>query len=189
MRIARIAREHGKPLTVDLQDGYGDQLAEAIAAVVALGAVGANLEDCDREGGGMYTRAEAVARIETALAVAAREGVPDFVLNARCDTLRQGGELAEVIERGRAYLDAGATSVFVWGGGERGLAGWEVVQLVRAFGGRLNVSLKIAEGNLGVGELAEMGVSRISVGPQLFEVAVEGVRREAERLLGGRGGA
>jgi len=33
--IAAIAREHNKPLTVDLQDAYGDRLEEAVTKIVS----------------------------------------------------------------------------------------------------------------------------------------------------------
>jgi 2-methylisocitrate lyase-like PEP mutase family enzyme len=41
-----------KPLTVDLQHGYGDyaELADTIRQVIALGAVGCNIEDMDGDG-------------------------------------------------------------------------------------------------------------------------------------------
>ena len=56
---------------------------------------------------------------------AADEGVPDFVLNARTDAFLLAGDrdpaesLADAIERGRAFLDAGAPVVFVPGGWSR----------------------------------------------------------------------
>ena len=52
---------------------------------------------------------------------AAAEGVPDFVLNARTDAFHLGRDrdraevLADAIERGKAFLDAGAPVVFVPG--------------------------------------------------------------------------
>ena len=91
--IARVAKEYEKPLTVDIQDGYGAQLEDAFVGLVDLGVSGANIEDFDRENRAMYTQQEAVARIERALSIVRERGVPDFVLNARCDTLAHGGSL------------------------------------------------------------------------------------------------
>ena len=57
----------------------------------------------------MYPAEVAAERIRRALATAKAIGVPDFTINARTDILVHGGELSEVIERGKAYLAAGAT--------------------------------------------------------------------------------
>ena len=92
--IATVARAHAKPLTVDLQDGYGDQLDDALQGVIDLGAVGVNLEDATNDG--MYKAEEAASRIRQVLEVAKRNDIPDFVVNARSDTLLHGG-----FDRGR----------------------------------------------------------------------------------------
>jgi 2-methylisocitrate lyase-like PEP mutase family enzyme len=182
--IADVAQWHDKPLSVDIQDGYGERLEEAISALIKLGVVGVNLEDCDKATQKMYAPEVAAERVKRVLAVAGREGVPDFVVNARCDTLVHGGELAEVLERGNLYLEAGATTVFVWGGSKRGTSRAEVVEMVKAFDGRLNVSMRLAPGNLTVKELAEIGVARISIGPDLQFAAMEYFGKEAAKILG-----
>ncbi len=182
--IGKVAREFGKPLTVDLQDGYGKRLEEAIVGLIERGAVGCNLEDCDMESGIMHSPEVAVERIKRVLVVARAEGVPDFVLNARCDVLLRGGEIGEVFERGKRYLAAGATSVFVLGGsGRGGVATTEVKSMVKEFEGRLNVSCVMSLGNLTVKEIGELGASRISVGPQMLFKAKEALVAEAEKLL------
>lgn len=185
--IAKAARAANKPLTVDFQDGFGAALEENVRKVVRLGAVGINLEDHGREVGGLYDVGVAAERVRRALRAAAEEGVPDFVVNARTDTLLAGGSLDEAIERGKAYLEAGATTVFIWGGRERGgMRTEEVVRAAKALGGRLNVSLvRVRPGGLSVAELREIGVARISVGPQVMMKAVEAVKAEAEKILRG----
>jgi 2-methylisocitrate lyase-like PEP mutase family enzyme len=181
--IAKVARDLGKPFTLDAQDCYGDRLEEFIRALVREGVAGVNLEDCDKESGKMHSVETAVSRVAKALEVAKAEGVDDFVVNARCDTLIHGGELDEVIERGKKYLDAGATTVFVWGGSIRGgISKEEVVKLVKAFDGRLNVSLKM-EGGLSVQELKDIGVARISVGPAIQFKAMDTFKQVAGGLL------
>ncbi|KAL3465830.1 Phosphoenolpyruvate/pyruvate domain-containing protein [Aspergillus heterothallicus] len=178
--IASAIKSSGKPLTVDLQDGYGAQLEHAIDELLALeNVVGINLEDFDRGADGLFSISDAVERVRRVLAVAREKGVSDFVVNARCDVLPHGGSVEEVIERGKAYLDAGATTVFVWGGSSRGgLRREEVVRLVEAFEGRLSVILKLNDG-LSVKELSEIGVARISMGPALQGTAMERIREVA----------
>lgn len=182
--IASVASKYQKPVSVDFQDGYGELLEEATASLLQLGIVGVNLEDCNKTTHTMYGVAEAVARIKKVLTVAQSHGVPDFVVNARCDTLIHGGNLSDAITRGQAYLAAGATAVFVWGGTTRGgISRDEVVQLVKAFDGRLNVSKKLVPDGLTVKELAEIGVARISIGPALQFIAMAKFKEEAEKIL------
>lgn len=74
-QIGRVAAEHSKPFTVDLQDGYGNRLEEAIGQVIEAGAVGVNLEDYDREANSLYSPDMAAARVKRALEAAAKAGV------------------------------------------------------------------------------------------------------------------
>lgn len=178
--IAKVAHEYDKPLTADIQDGYGDRLEEAIGALLDLGVAGCNLEDYDNANGRMYAEDEAAARVERTMAVARERGEGDFVVNARCDSLHHGGDLEEVIRRGKAYLKAGATAVFVWGG-KRGVSEGEVRELVEAFEGRLSVKLDF-EG-LSVRQLAEIGVARVSVGPSMQTRMMKALAQDAEALL------
>ncbi|KAB5545825.1 phosphoenolpyruvate phosphomutase-domain-containing protein [Coniochaeta sp. 2T2.1] len=181
--VAAVAKEFNKPLTVDIQDAYGPQLEDAINSLIDLGVAGVNLEDADKDTGRMYDSDTAVSRIKRVLTVARHRTVPDFVVNARCDVLMQGGALEEVLARGKKYLDAGATTVFVLEGSKRGVTRAEVEQMAMEFNGKLNVSLKMTPDGLTVKELAEIGVARISVGPSLQFLAMATYKKEAEKLL------
>lgn len=176
-----------KPVTVDLQDGYGDlpELAATIKEVISLGAVGCNLEDVDNSTGQLRPFDEAVERVRTAVAAAKEAGVPDFVVNARTDVLYQDGMgIADAVARGKAFLEAGACTVFVWGGPfGRGLSSEEIRVLVRELGGMVNVKMNLREGFLGVKEIRELGVARISVGPELWKTAMKAFKDQAELLL------
>ena len=188
--IAGVAKEFNKPLTADLQDGFGDQLEEAIREVIRAGAVGINLEDFGRElgeKGDLYPVEVAQERIRRALKIANEEGVPDFVINARTDALLVGKDINEAIVRGKAYLEAGASNIFIWGGRERGgTTREEVEKASKALGGRLNVILvKIMPGGLKVGDLRKIGVARISVGPQLMLLTQAAVAKEATGISEG----
>lgn len=183
--IAPIAVESGLPFTVDAQDLYGDRLEEVIAALIEMGAVGCNLEDQVTNTGELCTIEAATQRVARAVAAAARHGVPQFVINARTDVLGNGGTIDEVITRGKAYLAAGATTVFVWGGPKgRGTSRAEVVKLVDAFDGMVNVHLGLRSGDLTVKELKEIGVARISLGPELYWAAMKAFSDVADKLLG-----
>ncbi|KAI1744773.1 phosphoenolpyruvate phosphomutase-domain-containing protein [Xylaria scruposa] len=197
IRISQLAprvRAAGLPLTVDIQDAYGDRLDEVVAAVVKAGAVGANVEDM-KEDGSLWSCEEHVERVKRVIRVAVENGCDGFVVNARCDVMspaskREGTEgeegrlLDETVRRGKRYLDAGATTVFVWGG-PRGLRDAEVRTLTKEFGGRLAVKLAAGENALSVRELADIGVARISVGPSLYQAANRTVKEAAGRIVGG----
>lgn len=172
--VATVATYFKKPLTVDFQDGYGENLRSGIARLIEIGAAGVNIEDANKETGQMYSIEEAATRIRHVMQVAFDKGVPDFVVNARADCLLHNGTIEDAVERGRAYLAAGAVCVFVLGGSKRGgISRAEVVKLTEAFEGRLNVSVKLEPGNLTVKDLADVGVARCSIGPSLQFVLAE----------------
>ena len=188
--IARGLRKSGReaevPLTADLQDGYHD-VRETVRGAVERGVVGCNIEDADNsyataEEGGFRLRSvdDAVSRIKIVLATAKEMGVGEFVVNARTDVFgKPDGSLEEIIERGKKYLDAGATSVFVWGVGKHVVTEEEVNRLVEAFEGRLAVQ----SGEIGIRRLKELGVARVSIGPELWRKSIQVVKSEGMKVL------
>jgi 2-methylisocitrate lyase-like PEP mutase family enzyme len=198
--ISPLVRAAGLPLSADLQDGYGADLELAVREAIRAGAVGANIEDSYPERGfGVGMQAlkgveEQCERIRRVLEVAKEEGVQDFVVNARTDVFRldpapegwdEGMVLGEAVRRGKAYLEAGATCVFVWGGNVRGVKRAEVEVLVKELDGRVAVKLADGEKGLSARELAQIGICRISVGPSLWVEAMRAVKKGAERILRG----
>lgn len=165
------------PVTADLDDGYEDP-AETIRRAIGLGIVGANVEDRLRPFD------ESVARVAAIIAAAEAEGV-DFQLNARTDAIVRGGErpisesIDDAIARGRAFLDAGASLVFVPGAVSR-----EVVEpLVEGLGiGKLSVIG--LPGALSAAEFQKLGVARVSYGPLTQRVALRALRDLATDLYG-----
>lgn len=157
-------------MTVDLQDGYED-IAASITTVIKLGVVGCNIEDLNQIGG-IRSKEEAVKRISLAVQAASAAGVPEFAINARTDIMGHGGNIDDAIDRAKAYLDAGACTAFIWGGGGRGITTAEVEKAVAELNGRVSVMMSLAPGKLTVKELKKIGVARISIGPALqFKVA------------------
>jgi 2-methylisocitrate lyase-like PEP mutase family enzyme len=113
------------------------------------------------------------------------EGVP-FALNARTDAFLRAGDrdpeavLGDAIERGRAFVDAGATCVFVPGK----LDTDTVRRLVDGIG-RQKISIIAVPGSLTQAELAGLGVARISFGPWSLRVALTAWADTATELLRG----
>lgn len=180
--ISRVARETGKPLTVDLQGGYGDRLEEAIKRLIDLGVVGINLEDSVPHSKDILDEGVFINRIKHVLEVAKEAGVPSFVVNARSDTLLKGGTLDESIRRGQEFLKAGATSIYILKAGP-GLTVDEIKKGVEGLDGRMNVALRVPKGGeftLTSKQLAELGVSRISIGPQLYLAVQDVIKSTAD---------
>lgn len=182
-KIAKVTDKAGLPLTADLQDGYED-IAANIRKVIEAGAVGANIEDENHATAQLRDIDDAVSRIKMAVAAAKEAGVPDFCINARTDAVVYGHPIEEAIKRGKAFLEAGACTVFVWGGPKgRGISTQEVKQLVEAFGGMLNVSMALKPGFLNAKDIARLGVARISIGPALYRKAMDAFKKTMEAAI------
>lgn len=172
--VGRIVASTDLPVTADLEGGYGDA-AETVRQAIGVGVVGANIEDQ------MKPVAEAARQVEAIMKAAEAEGVPDFVLNARTDTFHLGRDkdpaenLAGSIERGKAYLDAGAPVVFV----PAFLQEEQVSTLVEAFGPR-RLTLIAIPGTPPLRRLEELGVARVSFGPMSQNVALTALQELAE---------
>jgi 2-methylisocitrate lyase-like PEP mutase family enzyme len=176
--IGEIAAATDLPVSADIEAGYGDPGATTRRTIEA-GAVGGNLEDQ------MKPLAEAVAAVEAVVAAGEAEGVP-FALNARTDAFLKAGDrdpgdvLSDAIERGRAFLDAGATCVFVPGK----LDEPAIRALVDALGPQ-KLSVIGVPGSLPQPELEALGVARISYGPWTQRVALTALADAGADLFAG----
>ena len=178
--VGRVVAVTELPVTADLEGGYGDP-AETIRRAIGIGVVGANIEDQLRP------VAEAAADVEKIMRVAEQEGV-DFVLNARTDAFARGRDrdpavnLADAIERGKAFLDAGAPVVFVPGR----LSEEQVTALVDALGPQRLTMIGIP-GVPPLARLEELGVARVSYGPMAQNVALTALQELVEDVHRGGG--
>jgi 2-methylisocitrate lyase-like PEP mutase family enzyme len=174
----RIAAAVDVPVSADLEAGYGDA-GETVRRAIGLGIVGANIED------EMRPFDDAVAAVAAVTAAAAAEGVP-FALNARTDAFLHAGDrdrddvIADAIARGRAFLDAGATCVFVPGR----LDEPTVERLVEGIGER-KISVICVPGSPALGTLERLGVARISLGPWSQRIALTAWADAAAGILKG----
>jgi 2-methylisocitrate lyase-like PEP mutase family enzyme len=164
---AALDRATGLPVSVDLEDGYSAEpegVASAITRVAEAGAVGASIEDFDRELG-IYEPERAVERV--AAAVEATRGLPfPFQLTARAENhIRGNPDLDDTIARLRAFEAAGADVLYA--PGLRTTT--EIRAICEAVSKPVNV---LARPDLSVGEIAAAGAQRISVGGSLTWVAV-----------------
>lgn len=170
----RIAAAVDVPVTADLEAGYGDPVATARAAW-GVGVVGINFEDSPA--GRMN---EIAAQSELIREV--RAAVPDLVLNARVDVFVHGSQdVAEAIERGNAYLAAGADCVYPILCPTAAIA-----ELAARIDGPVNV---LAGRDVpDAVELQALGVARLTWGGGLAAAAYAEAARIAESMLSSGGG-
>ena len=179
--VGRIVEATTLPVSADLEGGYGDA-AETVRKAIGVGVVGANIEDQ------LKPLDEAVAQVAAIMDAAIAEGVPDFVLNARTDAFVKAGDrdpaevLADAVERGKAYLDAGAPVVFVPGMLDEG----QITTLVEAFGPQ-KLSVIGVPGIPSLARLEELGVARVSYGPMSQRVALTALQELVEEIHRGGG--
>ena len=175
--VGRIVGSTSLPVSADLEGGYGDA-AETVRRAIGVGVVGANVEDQ------MKPVAEAARQVEAIMKAAETEGIPDFVLNARTDAFHLGrgkdpaDNLAVALERGRAYLDAGAPVVFV----PAFLNEEQVATLVDAFGPQRLTLIAIPR-TPPLHRLEELGVARVSFGPMSQNVALTALQELTEGVI------
>ena len=173
--IERIASAVDLPVTADIEAGFGEspaEVAETVAAVIAAGAVGVNLEDRLRPAG------EHAATLAAVRERGDREGVP-LVINGRTDEFLLGERrLDEAIARGRAYLDAGADCFFVPGLIDLG----DTRRLVEELDGA-PVNVLAIPASPPLAELAAAQVARVSFGPGPMGVAYAALGEAAAELL------
>ncbi|HWG26033.1 isocitrate lyase/phosphoenolpyruvate mutase family protein [Actinospica sp.] len=183
-----VAASDGLPVTADIESGFGAtpaDVADTVARVLETGVVGVNIEDAHPSpadsGVALRPIAEQAERLAAARAAAESAGIPLYI-NARIDVFlcgvgEESGRLAETISRARAYLDAGATGVFVLGAGDPET----IAALTAGIDAPVNVGGR--PGGLSVAELGRLGVARVSLGAVVAEAAYALVDRAGRELL------
>ena len=166
--VAALDRATDLPLSVDLENGYGPDPADAARAITqaaAAGAVGGSIEDWD-PGGRLYELERSAERIAAAAGAARALDFP-FMLTARSENhIRGNPELEDTIARLQAFEQAGADVLYA-----PGLRNPEEIRAVcQAVTRPVNV---LAVPELTFAELAEAGARRVSVGGSLTWVAVK----------------
>jgi 2-methylisocitrate lyase-like PEP mutase family enzyme len=150
------------PVSADLENCFAHEpagVADTIAAAVEAGLAGGSVEDFtgDRDNP-IYELDHAAERVRAA-AEAAHSGPVPFVLTARAENYLHGREdLPDTIARLQTFQEAGADVLFA----PRVVKPGDLRQLLSSVD--RPVSVLVLPGAPTVGELAELGVSRISVG-------------------------
>ena len=168
------------PVSADLENGFADApsgVAETMRMSIEVGLAGASVEDfTGRADDPIYGIGLAAERIAAA-AEAAHAGPGRLVLTARAENYLHGRpDLADTIARLQAFQAAGADVLYA--PGLRSLE--DISQVIREVDRPVNVLA--LEGVPPVAELAQAGVSRISVGGAFAFAALGAVVSAATEL-------
>ena len=164
------------PVAADTENAYADapaDVAETVRLAAATGLAGCSVEDWS--GTSIYDAGLAAERVAAA-AEAAHAGPQHLVLTARAENLLHGGDFDDALKRLQAYQDAGADVLFM-----PGLRKAEDIRTVISSVNR-PVNVLVVPGCPSIGELAEMGAARISVGGSFTWVAYAALIEAATEL-------
>jgi 2-methylisocitrate lyase-like PEP mutase family enzyme len=181
--IASITAAVDLPVSADFMSGYGLEpadVAESVGRCVATGVAGLSIEDATGDPiSPLYDLPIAVERVRAARQAIDQSG-EDVLLTARAECYLVGhpDHFRESVRRLQAYAAAGADVLFAPGAQNPA----EIKTLVEAVAPRPLNLLVVHDIGLGVGEIAALGVRRISVGGALALAAWTGFIRAATAL-------
>lgn len=180
--VGEIAATVDLPISVDLENGFGDDpqtVAETIRLAAAAGAVGGSIEDSTgRADQPLYERAHAIDRVRAA--VEAARALPfKFTLTARAENFLVGRlDINDTIKRLQAYQETGADVLYA-----PGLPSADAISsLVRSVDRPVNVVMALQGPVLTLASLSALGVKRVSVGSALSRCAFGAFLRAAQEM-------
>lgn len=155
LALARALRSLPVPLSVDVEDGYADdpdEVAGYVARLAEVGVAGINIEDSTAE-------ALVEPEVHAAKVVAIKRRCPEVFVNARVDTywLGRDATAGATLARAERYEQAGADGIFLPGLTDRDILG----EATSALSVPVN---SLISPDLGLAELAGLGVRRVSTG-------------------------
>ena len=170
---AAIVAATDLPVAADLENGFADApeaVADLATAALGTGLAGFSIEDATgRDDAPIYDLALATDRIAAA-ASAAHAGPVRLVLTARAENYLYGRtDLADTIARLQAYQEAGADVLYAPGL----ISADDIRAVVTSVDRPVNVLAR--PGAPTVAELAELGVSRVSIGGSFAFAALSAV--------------
>jgi len=194
--VEEIADAVSVPISADFENGYADSpdaVAANIRRVASAGAAGASIEDHTGDAAkGLYDIGLAVERIAAAVEAARGLSRP-FVVTARAECYLVGNEanfgvdlnegvFPEAMKRLKAYAEAGADCVYAPGVRDRD----EIKAFVDDTGAPVNVLVGIPGMDATLGEMADLGVRRLSTGGSLMRSTLNPLLRACSDMQAGR---
>jgi 2-methylisocitrate lyase-like PEP mutase family enzyme len=184
--LRRIVKITDLPVTMDLESGYGEtpaKVGETISLAIEAGAIGCNIEDSFPADGTLRPAADQAERIRAARQAADAANI-GFFINARTDVFFQDGAdphdetmMDDVLNRARAYAEAGASGLFV-----PGLADIALIERI-AGASPLPLNIMVGKTTPPLAELARAGVARVSHGPGPYLLAMKALEEAARNAI------
>jgi 2-methylisocitrate lyase-like PEP mutase family enzyme len=169
------------PVNADFEGGFAhkaEKVGVNVALAVKTGVAGLSIEDSTGDAANpLYDRAPAIERIKAARA-AIDAGRSEVLLTGRCEGFLVGRpDLDMVIDRLKAYSEAGADCLYAPGI----KTPEQITAIVKAVHPK-PVNLLIGASGLSVTQAADLGVRRISVGGSLARTAWTGFMQAAREI-------
>jgi len=184
-RLKQIANSVEVPVTADIESAYATtdaQLRNNINQLLDTGIVGINIEDTNTDTKSIYSLEEQCKRINIIKEVAQDRDIPLFI-NARTDVLIHGQlfkseeeKFDEVVKRGLAYKEAGAACFYpILMKKEEDIK--RLYELIE-----FPINVLTFPGIPPLKTLEEIGVARVSLGPNYLKLALKTMRDIATKL-------
>jgi len=169
------------PVSADIEAGYGENtmtIVDNVLRVADIGVAGINIEDSLKKQKGLKEISQhcnLLSKMRTALE---QNGYKEFYINARTDTyFQKKNPILETIERAKAYVESGASGIFVPGLIQRD----EIKEIATKVNAPLNV-LSLP-GLTNCNELKELGVKRFSFGNALSDKVIALLQKSTVQIL------
>ncbi|MEF2965593.1 isocitrate lyase/phosphoenolpyruvate mutase family protein [Paenibacillus sp. M1] len=169
------------PVSADIESGYSEDTDKIITNVLRtadVGVAGINIEDSLKKSTGLREITQHCKLLEKIRIALDRYGYKGFFINARTDTyLQKENPLPETLERVKAYVESGASGIFVPGLKEDD----EIKEIATSISAPLNVMS--LPGLTNCHKLKELGVKRFSFGNALSDKVIAYLEKNVIQLV------
>lgn len=180
--IKTITENVNIPVSADIEAGYSEDMEEIVDNVLrtaSIGVAGINIEDSLKKQKGLRDISQHCVLLSNIRTALDKNGYKNFYINARTDTyLQTENAFAETMERAKAYVESGASGIFVPGM----TSDQEIKEIASTIIAPLNVMS--LPGLTNCNKLKELGVKRFSFGNALSDKYIAFLEKEAEQLVG-----
>lgn len=179
--IKNIAQNVKVPVSADIEAGYGEDaetIVENVLRTADIGVAGINIEDSYKKQHGLQEITNHCSLLNNIRTALENHGYKDFYINARTDTyLQKQSPLLETIERAKAYVESGASGIFV--------PGLMAEDEIREFTINVKAPLNVLSlpGLTNCNKLKDLGVRRFSFGNALSDKIIAYLEKNASELI------
>ncbi|WP_246197477.1 isocitrate lyase/PEP mutase family protein [Cytobacillus depressus] len=167
------------PVSADIEAGYSEDTNKIINNVLRtadVGVAGINIEDLLKKSNGLREISQHCKLLEKIRITLDHNGYKDFYFNARTDTyFQRQNPLLEALEREKAYVESGASGIFV--------PGLKEDEEIKEFTMNAPLNVLSLPGLTNCNKLKELGVRRFSFGNALSDKVIAYLEKKVSKLL------